>query len=131
MYGRHKYHAKKTTITLDDGTEMTFDSKKEAQRYNALCLRQEAGEISNLQMQVRFTIIPEHREPDTVGKRGGIIKGKVIERPCYYVADFVYRENGKMVVEDVKGCRDSSAYALYSIKRKLMLDVYGIRIKEV
>ena len=50
-----------------------------------------------------------------------------MERPCTYVADFVYKEGGKTVVEDTKGFRTKD----YIIKRKLMLQVHGIRIKEV
>jgi hypothetical protein len=51
----------------------------------------------------------------------------VIERACVYKADFVYIENGRMVVEDVKGCKTPE----YKLKRKLMLWVKGIRIREV
>jgi hypothetical protein len=50
-----------------------------------------------------------------------------LERECSYVADFVFQENGKMVVEDTKGVKTKD----YIIKRKLMLYVHGIRIKEV
>lgn len=41
--------------------------------------------------------------------------------------------DGKTVVEDVKGYRDpsSAAYAKFVIKRKLMLERYGIQIQEV
>lgn len=51
----------------------------------------------------------------------------MIERECSYKADFMYEENGKSVVEDVKGFRTKE----YIIKRKLMLYQYGIRISEV
>jgi hypothetical protein len=54
-------------------------------------------------------------------------KRKCIERECSYVADFVYYVNGQQIVEDTKGYRTPE----YKIKRKLMLSVYGIRIKEV
>ena len=59
--------------------------------------------------------------------------GKVVEHECSYVADFVYTQDGETVVEDVKGYRDpsSAAYAKFVIKRKLMLERYGIRVKEV
>ena len=117
-----KYHNRKVTI---DG--ITFDSKKEASRYCELKLLQQAGEISDLRLQVKYVLIPAQREPDTIGKRGGIKKGKLIERECSYIADFAYQENGKTVVEDTKGMRTKE----YIIKRKLMLWVHGIRIKEV
>lgn len=121
-----KYHARKVTRG-----GMTFDSAKEARRFSELSLLQKVGEISDLRCQVKYILIPAQREPDTVGKRGGTIKGKLLERECAYIADFVYKQNGVEIVEDVKGYRDSTAYALFTIKRKLMLWVHGIKIKEV
>ena len=108
---RSKYHSKKVTV---DGVE--FDSRKEAHRYTELLLLERAGAIQGLQRQVKFELIPSQR-----------YDGKVIERPCHYVADFVYQENGNTVVEDTKGFRTKD----YIIKRKLMLYLCGIRIKEV
>lgn len=101
---------------------ITFDSIKEARRYSELRLLEKAGVISDLQLQSKFVLIPTQRIDD-----------KVVERECSYKADFVYLENGELVVEDVKGYRDpaSAAYAKFVIKRKLMLYVHGIRIKEV
>lgn len=88
----------------------------------------DTGKISDLQRQVRFELIPAQREPDTVGPRGGVKKGRTIELACDYVADFVYRnEDGATVVEDTKGMRTKD----YVIKRKLMLYVHGIQIKEI
>ena len=104
-----------------------FDSRKETRRFAELSLLEKAGKITDLQTQVKFVLIPAQREPDTVGKRGGIKRGKVIEKECSYYADFVYKENGETVVEDTKGFRTKD----YIIKRKLMLFVYGIRIKEI
>lgn len=123
-YRKSKYGAEKVTI---DG--ITFDSKKEANRYRELKILEKIGEITNLQMQVKYVLIPAQREPDTVGKRGGIIKGKLIEREVSYIADFVYRDikTGEWVIEDTKGMRTHE----YIIKRKLMLYRHGIRIKEV
>lgn len=116
-----KYHSKKVVL---DGVK--FDSVKEARRFQELLMMQRAGLISSLQRQVEFELIPTQREPDKVGKRGGTIKGKVIEQKCAYIADFVYVENGKTVVEDVKGFRTAE----YKIKRKLMLFVHKIKIRE-
>lgn len=123
-----KYKSKKTVV---DGIE--FDSRKEARRYTELKLLERAGEISDLRLQVKYVLIPAQREPDTVGAKGGVKKGRVIEREVAYYADFVYRIAGTSdeVVEDVKGYRDGQAYALFKIKRKLMLYVYGIQVKEV
>ncbi len=122
--GISKYRSEKTEI---DG--IVFDSKKEAGRYQELSLLERAGEISDLQMQVKFVLIPQQREHDKVGKRGGKIKGKLLERECSYIADFVYTDNetGRKVIEDTKGVRTKE----YLIKRKLMLYVHGIRISEV
>lgn len=116
-----KYHAHKTEIS-----GRTFDSRKEASRWQELCLLEKAGQISGLRCQVRFELIPEQREPDKTGPRGGIIRGKVLEKPCSYIADFVYQEDGHTVVEDCKGFRTPE----YRIKKKLMLWVHGIKIRE-
>ena len=87
-----------------------FDSVKEFHRWGMLRLLERAGKISNLQRQVKFELIP---------KQDG-------ERACTYIADFVYEENGKKVVEDCKGYRTDT----YKLKKKLLLWVHGIRIKE-
>lgn len=99
---------------IRDGIE--FDSVKECQRYCELKLMQRAGLISDLQMQVSFELIPSQR-----------IAGKVVERACSYVADFVYQQDGQKVVEDTKGFKTPE----YIIKRKLLLWVHGIRIREI
>lgn len=124
---RAKYGNRKI---VKDG--MTFDSVKEYNRFCDLSLLEKAGRIENLQRQVKFVLIPAQREPYTVGKRGGIKKGKTFENECAYIADFTYlqqTESGilELVVEDTKGYRTKD----YIIKRKLMLWVHGIRIKEV
>lgn len=117
-----KYRNKKCVV---DG--MVFDSIKEKNRYGVLKALEKTGEIQGLRRQVGFLLIPEQREPDTVGVRGGVHKGKVIERKCCYIADFVYVRNHELVVEDTKGIRTHD----YIIKRKLMLYIHGIRIQEV
>ena len=124
---KSKYGAKKQTITNSDGSVITFDSKKEMQRFVELRYMEQAGLISDLQRQVKFVLIPAQREPDTVGKRGGIIKGRLIEHECAYIADFTYRQDGELVVEDAKGMKTPE----YVIKRKMMLYFHKIRIKEV
>lgn len=130
MRNTRKYNNRKVTIGKDE-----FDSQKEAIRYFDLLVLQRVGKIHNLERQVRFELIPAQREPDTIGKRGGVHKGKLLEKGVDYIADFVYidDETGEKVVEDVKGYRDpsSAGYAKFVIKRKLMLWRYGIRIREV
>lgn len=108
-----KYHNRKTIVNGH-----TFDSKKEAKRYSELLLLERAGAIHDLRTQVKYVLIPSQRSKET---------GKVVERECSYKADFVYTEGGETVVEDVKGYRTKE----YIIKRKLMLNVYGIRIREI
>ena len=111
-YNWTKYNNKKITV---DG--QIFDSKKEASRYKELLILETAGVIKHLSRPVKFVLIPSQRDEN----------GKVIERECSYKADFKYEEDGKTVVEDVKGFRTKE----YIIKRKLMLYQYGIRIREV
>lgn len=127
--GSNKCKNKKATV---DGIE--FMSRKEAKRYIELKALEVQGKISNLELQKVYELIPAQREPDMVGKRGGIKKGKLIEHSCVYIADFVYVDStGETIVEDVKGFRapGSATYAKFVIKRKLMLAKYGIRIREV
>ena len=96
---------------------VVFDSRAEASRWRELCLMERAGEIHNLRRQVSYELIPSQYE----GKR-------CVERSCRYVADFVYTtRDGVEVVEDVKGTRTPE----YIIKRKLMLYVHHIKIREV
>lgn len=118
----NKYHSRKV---IRDG--VTFDSRKEYRRYEELLLLQQAGEITNLRRQVKFVLIPTQREPSQIGPRGGVRKGRLLEHECSYIADFVYTENGETVVEDTKGMKTKD----YIIKRKLMLYVHNIRIREV
>lgn len=108
-----KYGNRKTEI---DG--ILFDSKHEATRWIELRYMERARLIKNLRRQVPFVLIPAQR-----------IDGKLVERDCRYIADFVYEENGRTVVEDAKS--PATRTPEYKIKRKLMLERYGIEIKEV
>ena len=120
-----KFHSKKITV---DG--ITFDSKKEYRRYCELVLLERAGQIQRLELQKTFELIPAQYETfERYGKNGNRLKdgSRCIEKACVYKADFVYTENGKTVVEDTKGFKTKD----YIIKRKLMLLIHGIRIREV
>ena len=119
-----KYHAKR--VMTSDG--IWHDSKKEARRWEELLIMVRAGLIMDLKRQVKFVLIPTQRGEDTIGKRGKRYPGKVIERECSYIADFVYWDlkQAKQVVEDVKGVRTPE----YKIKRKLMLYIHNIKIAE-
>ena len=109
--GGSKYHARKTTV---DG--VTFDSKREADRYLVLKGMEEDGLIEDLRRQVRYELIPAF---DVDGKH---------YRPVYYVSDFTYtdRETGEEIVEDVKGMKTD----VYRLKSKLFARRYGKAIKE-
>jgi len=96
-----KYHNVKTN---------GYASAAESKRAFELQMLQRAGKISGLEEQVSFEIIPK----------------QLGERAAHYVADFVFWENGLFVVMDVKGVRTPA----YVLKRKLMLLVHGIRIRE-
>ena len=94
-------------------------SKLEATRKWELEMMQRAGLISDLKCQVRFELIPTQYDTQT---------HKVIERNCYYIADFVYTDaNGELVVEDTKGFKTKD----YIIKRKLLLWLRGIQVREI
>lgn len=117
----NKYGARKYTV---DG--ITFDSRKEARRYQELKLLQRAGRIAELRLQVRFELLPaQYEKTDAVyvkGPRKGQPKrGRCIENSVVYIADFVYTENGRMIAEDVKGMRTKD----YILKRKLFRYFYG------
>ena len=124
---RRKYGNEKLNI---DGKN--FDSKKEYNRYCELKLMEQAGLIEDVAHQVKFVLIPAQYELSeevyTKGPRKGQKKdGKLLERECSYYADFTYKKNGKLVVEDTKGMITKD----YILKRKMMLYFYGIRIREV
>jgi hypothetical protein len=120
-----KYNNRKVSVD-----NIQFDSVREANRYSELKLLQRAGQIRNLRLQVPFELIPTQYEPDSVVK-GKLKRGKLIERSVVYKADFTYEErvgqNWAVVVEDVKGVKTKE----YILKRKMMLQKYNIRIREV
>lgn len=121
----NKYYNKKCTVN-----GIVFDSRKEARRYQELLLLEKAGIITGLVRQKEFELIPaQYVEYPRFGKDGKRLKNgkKLLERSCNYIADFAYVENCEPVVEDTKGIKTKD----YIIKRKLMLSVYGIRIREV
>jgi hypothetical protein len=108
---RSKYGAEKAVI---DG--YTFDSRREAYRYQELKLMVYAGEISRLELQKEFVLQESFRK-----------NGKAY-RAIIYKADFVYELGGKTIVEDAKGCRTKD----YQIKKKLFEKRYpDLTIREV
>ena len=103
---RNKYRNKKTVV---DGFK--FDSKKEASRYTDLLMLQRAGEIHELELQPEFEIIP------------GVYWGSRNLRKRIYIADFMYKEKGAYVVEDVKSVI-TAKNPVYTLKRQLFLIRY-------
>lgn len=108
----NKYKNKKIE---SDGQK--FDSRKEYNRYIELLIYQESGVIQDLKRQVPFVICDKVINEE----------GKVLQRESKYIADFTYIKDGELVVEDAKGFRTD----LYKLKKKLLLERYGIMIKEV
>lgn len=100
---RNKYRAIKTTV---DGIK--FDSKKEATRYQTLKILVMAKEISDLSLQPKFDLI---------------VNGTKIG---FYKADFQYTQDGKTVVEDVKGMKTP----IYNLKKKMIKAIYGFDVFE-
>ena len=121
-----KYNSKKITVG-----GITFDSGREAKRYQELYLLLRAGKIKDLQLQRRYELIPAQYETyERYGVRGQRLKDgmRCVEKSVVYVADFDYLdENGNHIVEDTKGMRTEA----YIIKRKMMLYIHGIKVREV
>ena len=108
-----KYRNEKTIID-----SIMFQSKKESNRYFELKMLQKAGEISGLELQPKFMIIPH------VLWNGKILKTR------FYIADFAYYENCKKTVEDVKSVIIRKN-PVYTLKRQLFLLKYpGIVFKK-
>lgn len=98
---RPKYGNKKTVI---DG--ITFDSKKEAKRYQELEALKRAGVIQHLELQKKFEICPK-------------IAGVKGSRARHYVADFTYDVHGRKVIEDVKS-EITRKNPVYTLKKQLV-----------
>lgn len=134
----NKLHAQKITY---QGIE--FDSIRECTRYQELLLLQSAGKISNLQLQVVYELLPDYHEVIETGEY--YVKGAkkwqpktkriCVEHGVRYIADFQYTdtETGETVVEDSKGYRNPkcATYQVFALKRKLMLCIHGIKVREV
>jgi hypothetical protein len=87
-----------------------FASGREHKRITDLRLLEKVGAITDLKLQVKYVLLPK--------------QGK--ERPVTYTADATYMEDGKFICEDVKGFKTQQ----YVIRRKLMLFIHGIEIRE-
>ncbi len=99
----NKYRNKK--VILD---KYVFDSIQESRRYKELKLLLKAGKIQNLELQPHFLLQESFRK-----------NGKTY-RKIEYIADFQYIENGKTIVEDVKGIQTD----VFKLKHKLFEKKY-------
>lgn len=118
-------------LNFKDCTDI-FDSQKELDRWYMLQTMEQRGEISELQRQVPYTLVPSQytKVLKTVRKKE-VLKDKRVEAPITYKADFQYRlPSGKLIVEDVKS-EVTRKLPEYVMKRKLMLWVHGIRLTEI
>ena len=93
-----KYQNKKTQIDM-----YVFDSIAESKRYKELALLERAGQIKELKLQPKFLL------------QEGFKKNGKTYRKIEYIADFMYIENGKIIIEDVKGMETE----VFKLKRKL------------
>ena len=132
---QRKYNNEPTKRLTSSGTVITFDSIKEAKRYDTLILMLHGGQIKDLRLQVDFTLVEAFTKPN--GERVPAMR---------YKADFSYKkkvdpkeQTGAMsafdepgwryVVEDVKSAPTRTDK--YKLKRKLLYDKYRIEIVEV
>jgi len=114
---KQRAHQKYRNERIETAEGLKFDSRAEYRHWCYLLIRQKAKEISNLQRQVSFELVPAQMAPD----------GSKV-RPVAYVADFTYIEkDGTFVCEDPKGFSTPE----WRIKRKMMLHVHKIWVREV
>ncbi len=99
----NKYRNKKVQVDM-----YVFDSIAESRRYKELKLLERAGEISNLTLQPRFLL------------QEGFKKNGKTYRKVEYIADFLYVQKGKRIVEDVKGIQTD----VFKLKHKLFEKKY-------
>ena len=112
----NKYGAKRTRVN-----GIWFDSKREAERYKLLKAMQMAREITDLELQPEFPLM--------IGDRPVLMRSKGYPngRRVKYIADFRYEQDGKTIIEDVKGMRTD----VYKLKKAIVETIYGIKVIEV
>lgn len=121
-----KYKNKKVEI---DG--ILFDSTKEGKRYLVLKQALDKGEIQNLQLQVKYELIPSIKEEYVEHlKTKDKIKTRTLQLPITYTCDFQYIKDGEIVVEDVKASPKMLPKE-FILKEKLMFWKYRIKIRKV
>lgn len=100
----------------------TFDSGREATRYQELCLLRFAGQIADLRLQEPFLMLAHGADgqPVPFGE---------------WFADFVYQDTalGLRIIEDVKSAdaEKVTKTAMYKLKKKIIEACHGFSITEV
>lgn len=128
MFKRPKYGNTKCSIG-----NISFDSKKEMQRYLVLKEAQDKGIISELELQPTFELIPKITEQIVTHlKTKDKVEEKFIQHPITYTADFAYIKDGVNVVEDVKA--SPKPYAIdevFKLKEKLFRWKFGFSLRRI
>ena len=131
--GFKREKGKKYNNTKIEYDGIKFDSKKEMQRYIVLKEAERMSVISNLELQVKYELIPAVKEEYVEHlKTKDKIKTRTLQLPITYTADFVYIKDGNKVVEDVKASPNMAAIdKSFILKEKLFRWKFGYGIKRV
>lgn len=129
--GFKREKGKKYNNTKVEYDGIKFDSKKEMQRYIVLKDAENSGVISNLELQVKYELIPAVREEYIEHlKTKDKVKTRTLQLPITYTCDFQYLKDGVLIVEDVKASPKMLPKE-FVLKEKMMFALKGIKIKKV
>ena len=129
--GFKREKGKKYNNTKVEYDGIKFDSKKEMQRYIVLKDAENSGAISNLELQVKYELIPAVKEEYIEHlKTKDKIKTRTLQLPITYTCDFQYFKDGVLIVEDVKASPKMLPKE-FVLKEKMMFALKGIKIKKV
>ena len=129
--GFKREKGKKYNNTKVEYDGIKFDSKKEMQRYIVLKAAEDSGVISNLELQVKYELIPAVREEYIEHlKTKDKVKTRTLQLPITYTCDFQYLKDGVLIVEDVKASPKMLPKE-FVLKEKMMFALKGIKIKKV
>jgi hypothetical protein len=113
----NKYGASKVVFK-----DISFDSRYERDRYIYLCHLQKQGKISGLRLQVGFRIIKKVIKLIPVQLKTKVrYDQRVVEKEARYHCDFLYKEDGKIIVEEFKSVM-TAELPDYVLRRKLMVN---------
>lgn len=129
--GFKREKGKKYNNTKVEYDGIKFDSKKEMQRYIVLKDAENSGVISNLELQVKYELIPAVKEEYIEHlKTKDKVKTRTLQLPITYTCDFQYLKDGVLIVEDVKASPKMLPKE-FVLKEKMMFALKGIKIKKV